>query len=64
MKNLLIIFVKNPKIGKVKSRLANSIGEEKALSVYKKLLLKTNEVVIDLELDKCICYSESIDPED
>ncbi|MCK5702753.1 MAG: TIGR04282 family arsenosugar biosynthesis glycosyltransferase [Cyclobacteriaceae bacterium] len=64
MKNLLIIFVKNPKIGKVKSRLANSIGEEKALSVYKKLLLKTNEVVIDLEFDKCVCYSESIDQED
>lgn len=64
MKNLLIIFVKNPKIGKVKSRLANSIGEEKALSVYKKLLLKTNEVVIDLNLDKCVYYSESIDQED
>ena len=64
MEKLLIIFVKNPKIGKVKSRLAKSIGDRKALSVYKKLLRRTKEHVIDLEIDKRVCYSEMIDQED
>jgi len=64
MKSLLIIFVKNPELGKVKSRLAKSIGEEKALKVYKMLLAKTKELVIDLEVDKLICYSNRIEHED
>lgn len=34
MKEALIVFVKNPKKGKVKTRLAADIGEEKALKVY------------------------------
>jgi len=64
MKNVLIIFVKNPEIGKVKSRLAKTIGDKQALSVYKKLLEITKEIVIDLEFDKCVCYSDWIDRED
>ena len=64
MKSLLIIFVKNPQLGKVKSRLAKSIGEGKALIVYKKLLRKTRELVVDLEVDKLICYSNRIEHQD
>jgi len=64
MKKLLIIFVKNPELGKVKSRLAKSIGEKKALSVYKKLLERTKEVLMEIEIDKRVCYSEIIDQED
>ena len=64
MKNVLIIFVKNPKLGKVKSRLAKSIGDMNALSVYKKLLKMTKEIVIDLEFDKRVCYSDMIEQED
>lgn len=64
MKKLLIIFVKNPETGKVKSRLANSIGDEKARSVYKKLLLKTKDVVKGLDIDKQVCYAEFIDLDD
>lgn len=36
--NLLIIFAKYPELGKVKSRLAHDIGDEKALDIYKELL--------------------------
>ena len=64
MKNVLIIFVKNPQLGKVKSRLAKSIGDMNALSVYKKLLKMTKEIVIDLEFDKRVCYSDMIDQDD
>lgn len=34
----LIVFMKNPVAGKVKTRLAASIGDEKALSIYLQLL--------------------------
>lgn len=64
MKNLLIIFVKNPELGKVKSRLAKSIGDVNALWVYKKLLKITKKIVIDLEFDKRVCYSDRIERED
>ncbi len=64
MQNLLIIFVKNPELGKVKSRLAKSIGNEMALSVYKKLLNHTRNVVVDLKMDKCVYYSDYIDYDD
>jgi len=64
MKQLLIIFVKNPELGKVKSRLAAKIGKEKALSVYKKLLQRTREVVNGIGADKRVCYSSKIDNND
>lgn len=64
MKNLLIIFVKNPELGKVKSRLAKSIGNKKALSVYKKLLKRTKEITIDLPMDKCVYYSDIVEQDD
>ncbi len=59
-KELLIVFIKQPEKGKVKSRLAGSIGDEKALSVYKKLIVKTLETIRGLKVDKRICYSEKI----
>ncbi|MEZ4688803.1 MAG: hypothetical protein R3A12_00930 [Ignavibacteria bacterium] len=36
-KNALIIFARNPEYGKVKNRLAKTIGKEKALEIYNKL---------------------------
>lgn len=39
--NSLIIFIKNPEIGKVKTRLAKTIGNFKALEVYKFLQMRT-----------------------
>ena len=64
MKNLLIIFVKNPVLGKVKSRLAQSIGAEGALSVYKKLLERTRETVVNLDIQKQVSYSDKLDETD
>jgi glycosyltransferase A (GT-A) superfamily protein (DUF2064 family) len=39
--NLLIIFAKNPVIGRCKTRLAKGIGPENALAVYRILLQHT-----------------------
>lgn len=60
MKNALIIFVRNPVLGKVKTRLAQTMGDEEALKVYKALLLKTHETVQGINCDKYIFYHDNI----
>ncbi len=64
MKSQLIIFVKNPRLGNVKTRLAHSIGERKALEVYLKLLEKTHQCVMKVPVDICVYYSDYIDKND
>ena len=64
MKPCLIIFIKNPEKGKVKTRLAKDIGEDKALDVYKKLLNHTRSVTEKLECTKHLFYSSFIDDKD
>ena len=41
--NALIIFIKNPQLGKVKTRLAKTVGNEKALEIYLELSKITRE---------------------
>ena len=56
----LIIFAKNPEAGKVKTRLAATIGDEAALIVYHRLLFHTATVTGELAMDKFVFYSEQI----
>ena len=56
---LLIIFVRNPELGKVKTRLAAAIGEEKALEVYRLLLSHTRAITRPLQPDKVVFFSEA-----
>ena len=63
-KNLLIIFIKNPVEGKVKTRLGSSIGSTNALLVYKKLLAHTREVASQVEANRQVWYSSMIDHRD
>jgi len=58
--NALIIFTRNPKLGKVKTRLALSIGDEKALQIYKDLLQHTMEQTQALDCDKYVFYDTQI----
>jgi len=64
IEDLLIIFVKNPELGRVKSRLARSIGEAQALAVYLKLLEHTRVITKNLACTKVVYYSDYIDAED
>lgn len=64
MNSALIIFIKNPVPGKVKTRLAKSIGNEHAFNVYKNLLHKTIENVSRLDVKKEVWYSDYIDRQD
>jgi hypothetical protein len=56
-KNRIIVFVKNAVLGKVKTRLANTIGGEEALKVYLKLLDITKREILDLKVEKEIWYA-------
>jgi len=59
-KNLILIFTRNPELGKVKTRLAKTIGNEKALEVYILLLQKTKEITQGLNCDKAVYYSVKV----
>lgn len=58
--NALIIFTRNPQLGKVKTRLAKTIGDEKALQVYIDLLSHTMNVTQQLACGKFVFYDERI----
>jgi rSAM/selenodomain-associated transferase 1 len=59
-KNLLIVFVKNIKLGQVKTRLAKSIGNEAAFEIYKILVKKTELAIRNLDMDKYIYFSDAV----
>lgn len=63
-RRLLLIFTRNPELGKVKSRLAKDIGQERALEVYKALLSHTNQITRDVEVDKWLYYAGGIPKHD
>lgn len=60
-KLLLIIFYRNPKTGKVKTRLAATLGDQKALEIFRKLSLHTKIITENLQVEKIVFYSDSID---
>lgn len=57
---LVIVFVKNIKLGKVKTRLAKTIGNQGAFEVYTELVKVTETATTSLDADKRIYFSESI----
>jgi uncharacterized protein len=61
---LLIIFYRNPELGKVKTRLAATVGEAKALAIYLKLASHTRTIVSETDCDRVVYYSDFIDTED
>jgi uncharacterized protein len=64
MKNALIIFVRNPVLGKVKTRLAATIGNEKTLMLYKHLLQHTQAITANLPVTKFVFYADYINEDD
>jgi len=63
-KNLLIIFYRNPELGKVKTRLAATLGDANALAIYHKLIAHTRSITEKLPIDKFVFYSHFVDRED
>lgn len=59
-KALVIVFVKNIKLGKVKTRLAKTIGNQAAFEVYSELVKITEHATAKLKADKRIYFSDAI----
>ena len=59
-KNLLLIFTRNPELGKAKTRLAKTVGDETALEIYKFLLERTRDISSKVNADKAVYYSVKI----
>ena len=61
MDNAIIIFIKNPELGKVKTRLAATVGSERALGIYQQLIALTLKAVKHINADKFIYFSDMTD---
>ncbi|WP_299059827.1 TIGR04282 family arsenosugar biosynthesis glycosyltransferase [uncultured Polaribacter sp.] len=59
-KNLLLIFTRNPELGKAKTRLAKTVGDKTALDIYKFLLQKTRDISTKVAADKAVYYSVKV----
>ncbi len=64
MDDALIIFVRNPISGQVKSRLAATMGKEKALAVYEYLLRHTKKIIAHLQVQKFVFYADFVNEND
>ena len=60
----LLIFIKNPEKGKVKTRLAKDAGDDRALAIYLELLRHTREIAEGLDVQRHLFYSSFIDTAD
>ncbi|MBL4710738.1 MAG: TIGR04282 family arsenosugar biosynthesis glycosyltransferase [Flavobacteriales bacterium] len=60
MQNHLIIFIKNPVLGTVKTRLAKSIGDKAALNVYRDLMQKCQLESLSTNAIRHLFYSKQI----
>jgi len=63
-KQLLLIFVKNPLPGKVKTRLARHIGNEGAVKAYHKLLNITKNAALNANCESRAYYGDFVNRED
>lgn len=64
MKKAIIIFTRNPELGKCKTRLAKTVGTISALEIYKYLLNYTANTLKNINADKYVFYSENIQEHD
>lgn len=58
--NLLLIFTRNPELGKCKTRLAAEVGDVAALNVYTFLLQHTVGFTQGLQVEKWVYYSDTL----
>ena len=59
-KKLIIIFVKNIKLGKVKTRLAKTVGNGAASKVYEALVDITELATSNIQIEKRIYFSDAV----
>jgi rSAM/selenodomain-associated transferase 1 len=62
--NALIIFIKNPTKGKVKTRIAATTGDEEALHIYLQLLDFTRHLTTKIDCQRFLFYSDVVEKND
>ncbi|GAA4452958.1 TIGR04282 family arsenosugar biosynthesis glycosyltransferase [Nibrella saemangeumensis] len=60
----LIIFVKNPIPGTVKTRIARTVGNDKAAEVYRHLIAYTQSLTRMLPWHRTVYYADFVNPND
>lgn len=60
----LIVFVKNPTPGQVKTRIARTVGDRKAVEVYQHLLRYTQTLVHGLHNQCVVYYGDFVNSDD
>lgn len=60
----LLIFVKNPVPGTVKTRIARTVGDEQAVLVYRNLLAYTQQITRSLTCHRVVYYGDFINESD
>lgn len=63
-KDALIVFVKNPELGKVKTRISKTSSDQEALAIYKELLDVILTLCSTLTCDIIVYYSDKIVPDE
>ena len=64
MPDHLLVFVKNPRLGHVKTRLARTVGDAEALRIYRVLLEKTRQAALAVAARRWLFYSDSVEKRD
>lgn len=64
MSSVLIIFIKNPRRGYVKTRLARTLGADVALQIYHYLLCQTRHAASAVKVRRLLFYSDVVEPAD
>ncbi len=64
MERTLLIFIKNPEWGKAKTRLAKTVGNDRALEIYHLLLKYTRTVALATRADKALYYSSFLEEDE
>jgi len=70
MRYSLLIFVRNPVEGQVKTRIARTLGPARATEIYRHLLQYTRQVAGALtlppptDLRRVVCYADFVNPDD
>ncbi len=60
----LIVFVRRPELGKVKTRLAADVGDQEALRIYIRLLEHTRDIASSVSCSRHLWYADRIETED
>ena len=60
----MLIFIRNPVLGAVKTRLARTLGVAEALRIYHVLLVKTRNYAAGVVAERHLYYSEFIEDKD